>query len=91
MLINFHSSKTAFGVGRRMCLGNTLARLELFLFFSTLMHQFDVVLPPGAELPSLKGNPGVTISPDRFSVCLKERPMDGCADEATPLRAFGAK
>ena len=79
-----------FGVGRRMCLGNVLARMELFLLFSSIMHRFDLVLPQGAEMPSLKGNPGVTISPDKFAVVLKERPMELCSDEATPLRAFGA-
>jgi 26-hydroxylase len=80
-----------FGVGRRMCLGNVLARMELFMFFTSMMHKFDISLPEGAELPSLKGNPGVTISPDRFAVCLKQRPIEQVCDELTsPLRAFGA-
>lgn len=79
-----------FGVGRRMCLGNVLARMELFMIFSSIMHRFEILLPQGAELPSLKGNPGVTISPERFAVCLKERPIDLPTDELAPLRAFGA-
>lgn len=79
-----------FGVGRRMCLGNVLARMELFSFFSSILHRFEISLPQGAELPSLKGNPGVTISPDRFAVCLKERPIELLSDELAPLRAFGA-
>lgn len=79
-----------FGVGRRMCLGIVLARMELFLFFSSIMHRFEITLPEGAELPSLKGNPGVTISPDHFAVCLKERPIEQLTDELAPLRAYGA-
>jgi len=79
-----------FGVGRRMCLGNILARVELFMFFSSIMHTFDISLPQGADLPSLKGNPGVTISPERFAVCLKERVIEQVSDELAPLRAFGA-
>jgi len=80
-----------FGVGRRMCLGDVLARMELFLFFSSLMHRFDFVLPAGSPKPSLNGNPGVTIYPDQFHVCLKERPLELCNDDpTTPLRAFGA-
>lgn len=80
-----------FGVGRRMCLGDVLARMELFLFFSSIMHRFDISLPIGAEEPSLNGNPGVTIYPNKFSVCLKERPIEQTPDELAPLRAFGAK
>jgi 26-hydroxylase len=80
-----------FGVGRRMCLGNVLARMELFMFFTAMMHNFDITLPEGAALPSLKGNPGVTISPDRFAVCLTPRPIEPDSEElAQPLRAFGA-
>lgn len=65
-----------FGVGRRMCLGEVLARMELFLFFSSLLHSFDICVPEGETLPSLKGNAGVTISPNAFKVCLKARPME---------------
>lgn len=79
-----------FGVGRRMCLGDVLARMELFLFFASLMHRFDVILPEGSEQPSLNGNPGVTIHPDSFLVCLKERPLESLVDEQTPIRIFGS-
>lgn len=65
-----------FGVGRRKCLGDVLARMELFLFFSTLAHSFNIELPHGADLPSLRGNVGVTITPHAFSVCLKPRIFD---------------
>lgn len=65
-----------FGVGRRMCLGDVLARMELFLFFASLMHTFNVSLPDGASVPSLKGNVGITISPDQFQVVLTPRPLN---------------
>ncbi|XP_026468203.1 cytochrome P450 18a1-like [Ctenocephalides felis] len=65
-----------FGVGRRMCLGDVLARMELFLFFASLMHTFNVSLPEGATVPSLKGNVGITISPDQFQVVLTPRPLN---------------
>lgn len=79
-----------FGVGRRMCLGDVLARMELFLFFSSLMHRFHITLPQGAEIPSLNGNAGVTIYPDKFKICLKERPLEQNADDQIKCRAFGA-
>nr|QRG28708.1 CYP18A1 [Chilo infuscatellus] len=57
-----------FGVGRRMCLGDILARMEMFMFFSCLMHQYDVVLHEGDPLPSLEGTVGATIAPKAFRV-----------------------
>nr|AID61380.1 cytochrome P450 [Calliphora stygia] len=64
-----------FGVGRRMCLGDVLARMELFLFFASFMHSFNITLPQGQPLPSLKGNVGATITPEAFKVCLTPRPL----------------
>lgn len=85
-----------FGVGRRMCLGEVLARMELFLFFSSMMHMFNLSLPEGASLPNLQGIVGVTISPEPFKVCLLQRDidlMDCGSNEATingPLRNIGS-
>lgn len=79
-----------FGVGRRMCLGEVLARMELFLFFSTLLHSFNFKLPEGHTLPSLKGNVGVTISPDNFLVCLVPREFPEGVTDDSPLRNFGS-
>lgn len=86
-----------FGVGRRMCLGDVLARMELFLFFSSLLHTFNLTLPDGASLPSLRGNVGVTVTPDPFKVCLNQRNLNlvGCfndivSNSALPLRNAGS-
>lgn len=76
-----------FGVGRRMCLGDVLARMELFLYFSSLLHCFDITVPAGEQLPSLKGNAGVTITPDFYRVCLKPRNMD--TDCVSQIRSVG--
>ncbi|KAL0108030.1 hypothetical protein PUN28_014950 [Cardiocondyla obscurior] len=86
-----------FGVGRRMCLGDLLARMELFLFFSSLMHKFDLLLPEGAPLPSLRGNVGITQSPKPFEVCFSLRclePPEYCpsndGNPNGPLRNIGS-
>nr|WET52710.1 cytochrome P450 [Phaedon brassicae] len=65
-----------FGVGRRMCLGEVLARMELFMFFSSFLHSFDISVPADSTLPSLKGVAGVTISPKPFKVSLRARAME---------------
>lgn len=57
-----------FGVGRRMCLGDVLAKMEMFMFFSCMMHQFDILSEDGVPLPSLEGIVGATIAPQNFQV-----------------------
>ena len=63
----------AFGIGRRVCLGEAVAKMELFLFLTTLIKQFDFVLPDDEPQPSLEGTLGVTFSPQPYKVCMVER------------------
>lgn len=35
-----HRAMVAFGVGRRECLGRSLAKMEQYLFTAALLHQF---------------------------------------------------
>lgn len=62
-----------FSAGRRGCLGESLAKTELFLVASRLMHQFKIENPPGKPLPDLTGHVGVVLMPGPFEVCIKER------------------
>ncbi|KAH7720608.1 CYP-33A1 protein [Aphelenchoides avenae] len=45
-----------FGLGKRQCLGENLARMELFLFLSNLFNQFK--LSRASTPPSLRRTPG---------------------------------
>ncbi|XP_067651954.1 cytochrome P450 2U1-like [Haliotis asinina] len=54
-----------FSIGRRACLGESMARMELFLFLTTMIQRFKFV-PVDGKMPSLDGIIGLTHSPRPF-------------------------
>ncbi|XP_066296747.1 vitamin D(3) 25-hydroxylase-like [Branchiostoma lanceolatum] len=68
-VINKPESFLPFGGGRRGCLGEQLARMELFLFFSTLLQSFTFKTPEGAPPPNTDGVFGLTLTPHPFQLC----------------------
>ncbi|XP_075717039.1 cytochrome P450 2K4-like [Rhinoderma darwinii] len=61
-----------FSIGRRSCAGEILAKMELFLFFTSLLQHFTFKAPPGAKL-DLTPAPGTTNSPKPFEICAISR------------------
>ena len=74
---NFVPSKAdlflPFSAGRRGCLGESLARIELFLVLARLLHSFKFENPPGCDLPTLEPNGGIVLMPQPFNVCTIKR------------------
>ncbi|XP_060221884.1 cytochrome P450 2J3-like isoform X3 [Meriones unguiculatus] len=61
-----------FSMGKRACLGEQLARSELFIFFTALLQKFTFK-PPANEKLSLKFRFGITISPVSHRICAVPR------------------
>ncbi|CAG5131720.1 unnamed protein product [Candidula unifasciata] len=67
-LIN-HEKLIPFSIGRRACLGESLARMELYLFLSAMFQRFIFEPADGSgQLPTLKENFGGTMVPFPFQL-----------------------
>uniref|UniRef100_A0A7N8WXZ2 Cytochrome P450 2J2-like n=1 Tax=Mastacembelus armatus TaxID=205130 RepID=A0A7N8WXZ2_9TELE len=61
-----------FSAGKRVCLGENLARMELFLLFTSLLQCFTFSMPPGVK-SVLTPCFGLTLSPSPYEICATSR------------------
>uniref|UniRef100_A0A1I7RJ52 Cytochrome P450 33D3 n=1 Tax=Bursaphelenchus xylophilus TaxID=6326 RepID=A0A1I7RJ52_BURXY len=66
-----------FSLGKRQCLGENIARMELFLFISNMFNQFVVHPMDEASPPTTKKVLGMTAQPQPFQVRLSRRWPNG--------------
>ncbi|XP_060921608.1 cytochrome P450 2K1-like [Labrus mixtus] len=64
-----------FSAGARACAGESLARMELFLFFTSLLQHFSFTPPPGVKEDELDltQNVGLILSPSPHKLCAISR------------------
>lgn len=66
----------AFGAGRRVCLGEAMAKNRLFLFVTALIQNFQFEPVEGESLPDADPRTfemGLVLHPHKFKLCAKSR------------------
>lgn len=62
-----------FSTGTRRCLGEDLAKIEMFMIFAATVQKFTFRCPVGHPPPSLKPLEGVTLAPQPYPVIFQKR------------------
>ncbi|CAG7816358.1 unnamed protein product [Allacma fusca] len=62
-----------FGIGKRVCIGEALAKLTLFMYFTAVLQRFSFSKAPGYPPPSENPGKGFTVCPDAFYALVKTR------------------
>lgn len=62
-----------FGAGRRVCMAESLGKIQLFLFISRLLHKFRFSVPHDAKEPDLEGIFGASLCPKPYHLCIERR------------------
>ncbi|XP_014664685.1 PREDICTED: cytochrome P450 2J6-like [Priapulus caudatus] len=63
-----------FSLGRRNCIGESLGKMELFLFLTSILQKFELTFPKGAPLPTTEHIcRGITMAPKPYEICATQR------------------
>ncbi|CAG5116332.1 unnamed protein product [Candidula unifasciata] len=57
-----------FAIGKRNCLGDSMAKLELYIFVSNIIQRFQILPPDSKRVPPLKGCLQITHVPSPYEV-----------------------
>ena len=68
-----HDAFMPLSIGKRQCLGETLARDTIFLYFTNILHRFEIFLAEESKDVTLEPVVSFILRPQDFKVILKER------------------
>ena len=68
-----HRAYLPFSAGRRGCLAEALAKIELFLVISQLIAKYRFLPDLSAPLPSMVGVPGLFLGPEPHKIIIEKR------------------
>lgn len=71
--INVPPEYNPFGAGKRRCMGEMMARSSLFLYVTTFLQNFNLLVPDGHPLPSDKPIDGATPFIQQYSALVTNR------------------
>ncbi len=67
-----HPHIIPFGIGKRRCVGEALAKVSVFVYFTRLVQRFKIKSPDGKKIPD-EIVYGLTSAPKPFKVVLEPR------------------
>ncbi|ODN00919.1 Farnesoate epoxidase [Orchesella cincta] len=71
-----NSNLLTFSIGRRQCVGETLARDSFFLFLTNIFQRYSITFDPEFPEPSLEPVVGFLLSPQPFTIQIQDRIVD---------------
>jgi len=62
-----------FQAGKRVCLGESLAKMELFIFFTALVSRYKFSFSPNEPKPPFESKMSMLHTPPKYNVCVEAR------------------
>ncbi|XP_055347858.1 cytochrome P450 2J6-like [Paramacrobiotus metropolitanus] len=64
---------SVFGIGKRACMGELLARMEVFIIIANIVQRFNLTLPPGCTISHKDYMVSIVLHPKPFDVIFTPR------------------
>jgi cytochrome P450 len=74
-LVKRHESLVLFSVGKRVCIGETMARDQIYLFLTNILYKFQILPDNSVSNPEWKPAGAFILEPKHYNVIFKERAL----------------
>lgn len=66
-----HPRVVPFGIGKRRCLGEVLAKMTLYKFFTTLIQKYEIISGQSEPISDVRV-PGLVMAPMKYKLIFKQ-------------------